>query len=81
MEKEKIKAEEYVILVYSDSKDELTIECKLSDVLDNDHDYFLENAEPECTSSGCHNESQNFCDCGGIYEDYKFVEMRLTPKE
>ncbi len=33
--------------------------------------------QPDCTSSGCNNESQNFCDCGGDYDDYVFNRMSL----
>lgn len=52
------------------------------DLLDIDVSDVFCSAEPECTSSSCNNESQNFCDCGGIYDDCKIVSAHFTqPKE
>ena len=33
--------------------------------------------EPDCTSAGCNNESQNFCDCGSIYDNYELSKIEL----
>lgn len=30
-----------------------------------------------CTSSGCNNESQNFCDCGSSFEDYEISGITI----
>lgn len=37
---------------------------------------FLENSYP-CTSSSCYNESQNYCDCGGQFEDFEIEKIKF----
>lgn len=46
-------------------------------LIDNDTDGIYENLEPECTSASCNNESQNFCDCGGILDDYEITAIQI----
>jgi len=59
-------------------------ECKIAEItitvnqlLDKTRDDLYEMLEDTipCTCSSCNNESQNFCDCGGNFEDYEIVEM------
>ena len=51
----------------------MTVKQMLEGTLDD----FYEELEDECTSSGCNNESQNFCDCGSSYEDYEIYEVEI----
>jgi len=73
-----MKLEDKVTIVFKneqDKKAEITITVK--ELLENTSDEFyewLDETEP-CTSSGCNNESQNFCDCGSAFEDYEICEV------
>jgi hypothetical protein len=37
----------------------------------------LEESEP-CNSSSCNNESQSFCDCVTLFEDYEIFEVLVN---
>ena len=72
----KLKAK--VTLIFKNKegkKKELVLTVK--DMLERTLEDFYEDLESECTSSGCNNESQNFCDCGAEYEDYEITEVVL----
>lgn len=59
-------------------KADITINIK--QLLENTSDDFyewLDDSQP-CTSSGCNNESQNFCDCGSYFEDYEIYGIELA---
>lgn len=65
-----------VRLIFSDkegNKKELTI--TVMDMLERSLCDFYEDLEEQCTSSGCNNESQNFCDCDAAYGDYEIIEI------
>lgn len=51
----------------------VTVKQLLENTIEDFHD-LLEETMP-CTSSGCNNESQNFCDCGSTFEDYEIEEI------
>jgi len=51
------------------------LELTVKDMLERCLEDFYEDLENDCTSSGCNNESQNFCDCGTQYEDYEIKEV------
>jgi len=56
-----------------------TIDITINDLIDKDRDDIydlLESTEP-CTSGGCNTESQNFCDCGGQFDDFIIVGINL----
>jgi len=54
------------------------VETTLKGLLDAYEDEFLEQLEEPCTSASCNTESQNFCDCGGEYEDYVLKDILLN---
>ena len=76
--KTKMKLTEEVKIIFKNSegqKEEMTI--TVDELLENTKDdlyEMLENTRP-CTSASCNNESQNFCDCGGSFEDYVIDEV------
>jgi hypothetical protein len=56
-------------------KEELNITIdKLLESTKEDLYDMLEETIP-CQSSSCNNESQNFCDCGPLFEDYTIDEV------
>lgn len=70
--KDKIK------LVFKNTEGEkVDLEITVKEILEKTLDDFYEDLESSenCNSSSCNNESQNFCDCGGQYEDYEFFEL------
>ena len=73
-----MKLTEEVKIIFKNSegqKEEMTI--TVDELLENTKDdlyEMLENTRP-CTSASCNNESQNFCDCGGSFEDYVIDEV------
>ncbi|MGV8877697.1 MAG: hypothetical protein ACOH2A_01570 [Sphingobacteriaceae bacterium] len=75
----KLTDEIKIIFKNSDgAKEELTITVdKLLESTKDDLYELLEETIP-CTSSGCNNESQNFCDCGGSFEDYLIDEVVVS---
>lgn len=54
------------------------IKITLDQLIDKTREDFYEMLEGPCTCSSCNNESQNFCDCGSIYEDYEIVEVVIN---
>jgi hypothetical protein len=88
-----MKLEDKVKVVFKNLEgDTAEIEITVEELLNNTTDDFydlLESSVP-CTSASCNNESQNFCDCGLIYEDYvisevlveksKNEEIKISPK-
>lgn len=60
---------------------ELKYQTNVSDILERTLDDFYEDLEPECTSPSCNNESQNFCDCDSIYEDYSIVGLTIDKND
>lgn len=78
---EMINITDDIILVWRDTEgNEIESEVTLVDFMDNGEEWFLEQLEPECTSSGCHNESFNGCDCNPVYENYGFVGIKIPVK-
>lgn len=73
-----MKLTEEVKIIFKNSegkKEELTITIdKLLDSTKDDLYELLEETQP-CTSASCNNENQNFCDCGGSFEDYLIDEV------
>ncbi len=71
-----MKLKSKITLVFKNKEGETkTITTTVIDMLERNLEDFQEELEDECTSSGCNNESQNFCDCGGAYEDYEIYEV------
>lgn len=63
------------IVFSNNSGDKAEIEISINQLIENTIDDFhdmLDNSAP-CTSSGCNNESQNFCDCGSIFDEYEIT--------
>ena len=56
----------------------LTLEevLKCTDVYD-----ILDHLKPPCNQSSCNNESQNFCDCGGMFDDYEYSKIEFVPQK
>jgi hypothetical protein len=77
----KMKLTEEVKIIFKNSegqKEELTITIdKLLDSTKDDLYEMLEDTRP-CASASCNNESQNFCDCGGNFEDYLIDEVLVV---
>jgi len=75
----KFEDEVKILFVNTEGKKaEITINVK--QLLENTSDDFyewLDDSEP-CTSSGCNNESQNFCDCGSSFEDYEIYGIEFV---
>jgi len=71
-----MKLDTKVTLIFKNKegdKQELTITVKqmLEKTVDDFHEYL----EDECSSGSCYTETQNFCDCGGLYGDYEIDEV------
>jgi hypothetical protein len=69
-----------ITLIFKDkegNKKELTI--TVMNMLQTTLEDLHERLEDDCSSSGCNNESQNFCDCGQSYEDYELDDIILEP--
>lgn len=67
------------IIFKNDTGDIKHISISMEQLLEytsNDFYEWLDNTSP-CTSSSCNNESQNFCDCGGNFEDYEIVDVEI----
>lgn len=70
----KLKAK--VTLIFKNKEgDKKELILTVKDMLERTLEDFYEDLEPECTSVSCNNESQNFCDCGAVYEDYEIDEV------
>ena len=73
-----MKLKTKVTLIFKNKEGEkLELQTTVKDMLERTLDDFYEDLEPECTSASCNNESQNFCDCGAVYEDYEIDEVVL----
>lgn len=73
-----MKLEAKVALVFKNKEGKkLELQTTVKDMLERTLEDFYEDLEPECTSASCNNESQNFCDCGDVYEDYEVDEVVL----
>lgn len=55
-----------------------TLECTLQYIVDHNINDILEQLEPDCQSSSCNTESQNFCDCDPVYGDYELDEIAFN---
>lgn len=76
-----MKLTEEVKIIFKNKEGEkkeliLTID-ELLDRTKDDLYEMLEDKQP-CTSASCNNESQNFCDCGGSFEDYVIDEVFMS---
>jgi hypothetical protein len=73
-----MKLTDKVKIIFKNSegaKEELTITVdKLLDSQKDDLYEMLEDMRP-CTSASCNSESQNFCDCGGSFDNYSIDEV------
>lgn len=73
-----MKLDDIVTIIFKNSEGDIKeIDIVVKQLLDNTTEDFydmLENQE-SCMSSSCNNESQNFCDCSPLYEDYKINEI------
>lgn len=67
------------VIFRNEQGDEMTLEITADELLDCTRDDLYDRLEGEmpCTSSGCNNESQNFCDCGLEYEDFTITALKL----
>jgi len=73
-----MKLETKVTLILSDKDgNKVKIETTFKELLNTSEEEYIDNLEEGCVSSGCYNESQSFCDCGGMYEDYEVTEVLL----
>lgn len=73
-----MKLKDYVKIIFkNDNGEKAELEITVKQLLDKTTDDILDLLcdSDTCTSASCNNESQNFCDCGSIYEDYKIVEV------
>ena len=73
-----MKLNDNVKVVFKDSKENvLSIIISVNQLLEytkEDLYDLLEESTP-CKSSSCNNESQNFCDCDPLYEEYEVFEI------
>ena len=71
-----MKLDEKVLIVFKNKEGQKEqIQITVYEMLENTTDDFLEMLDEPCNSSGCNNESQNFCDCGSSFEDYEISEV------
>lgn len=79
--KKAMKLTEEVKIIFKNSegqKEEITITVdKLLESTKDDLYDLLEETRP-CTFASCNNESQNFCDCSGGFEDYVIDEVFIS---
>jgi hypothetical protein len=73
-----MKLDETITLVFKNPKgDKKKINVTIRELLNSSNDDLhdlLESLYP-CQSSSCNNESNNFCDCEPIFDDYKIEEV------
>jgi len=70
-----------VEIIFKDKKGNTErLSITLDDLIDNTREdlYDMVDRKTPCTSSSCNNESQNFCDCGSIYDDFEIIEILTT---
>jgi len=73
-----MKLESKITLVFKNKEGKkLELQTTVKDMLERTLEDFYEDLESECTSASCNNESQNFCDCVAMYEDYEIFEVVL----
>ena len=73
-----MKLDTEVTLVFKDPEgNTVRLSTTLEDMIHRDMDSFYDELEGDCTSSSCHNESVNFCECGGLYEAYGLSDIKI----
>lgn len=73
-----MKITDDVEIVFTNSKgDNMSLIISVKQLLDKTSDDLYDMLEDQspCNSSGCNNESQNFCDCGTQYDDFEITEV------
>lgn len=76
-----MKLTEEVKIIFKNSKEEkkeMTITVDKLLEYTKDDLYEMLDETHSCASSSCNNESQNFCDCGGSFEDYVIDEVLIV---
>lgn len=65
-----------IVFKNTDGKTE-NVNLTVQELLDKTTEDFYEMLDEKypCNSSGCNNESQNFCDCGSSFDDYEISEV------
>jgi hypothetical protein len=63
----------FVFVIENEGEKHFSAPYTVEDLLETTEEDILMAMEPDCESSGCNNESQNFCDCGGVFENAKIV--------
>lgn len=69
-----------LILTFKNEEgDTAELESTIEILLQQDMDFIKEQLGEEdyCTSSSCNNESQNFCCCPNIYENYELTDIEI----
>jgi len=51
------------------------------ELLKHDEESIIQTLEKPCTESGCNTESQNFCDCGGDFEDAEILTSQYAQQQ
>ena len=73
-----MKIETEVSLIFKNKEGKkIEIQTTLKHMLERTLEDFYEDLEPECKCASCNNESQNFCDCDAVYEDYEIYELNI----
>jgi hypothetical protein len=66
-----------VIVVFKKEEHILELKMELSDLIQKtEEDLYIE-LEQKYVPCNCITESQTFCECGGEFEDYEIVEIKL----
>ena len=75
-----MKLDDKVKLLFKNGYHFAELEITVEDLLEKTTEDFYEMLEENnpCTSASCNNESQNFCDCGSVYDDYEIVEVNAV---
>ena len=79
----KLRKEDKVTLLFKNGYNFAELEITVEQLINKTAEDFYEMLEEghPCTSASCNNESQNFCDCGSVYDDYDIVEVVYNGKE
>jgi hypothetical protein len=77
-----MKLNDIVEIVFKKDYNFQTIRITVEDLLLKTEEDLFEILEStiQCTSSSCNNESQNFCDCPPLFEDYKIIQVNKISK-
>jgi len=78
--KKQVGLDKKVTLVFKNKEgNKKEIETTFIELLNKTIDDYYEDLESTCgcTSSGCNNENQNFCDCGPMFENYIIHDIKL----